>query len=164
MDNKKIRTQRRGIAVIQIFICIYLFSGADSYPKGNCISNVIFGCTRKKIVFIFFTSGRELYFPARLWYSPLVANCSFHGPVYFSGIPPQGLPLRLFVVYHSFRKMQEHFIENISLSVRGSWWSYDRGNRLRRVIRFLTLLRFLECATLRFNTPSSHELYNIYYE
>ena len=114
--------------------------------------------------FYFLHLWTGMYFPARLWYSPLVANCSFHGPVYFSGIPPQGLPLRLFVVYHSFRKMQEHFIENISLSVRGSWWSYDRGNRLRRVLRFLTLLRFLECATLRFNTPSSHELYNIYYE
>ena len=48
----------------------------------------------RKSFSIFSTSGRELYFPARVWYSPLVTNCSFHDPVYFSGIPPQGLPLR----------------------------------------------------------------------
>ena len=35
--HQKIRTRRRGIAGIQIFICMYLFSGADSFSKGNCI-------------------------------------------------------------------------------------------------------------------------------
>ena len=37
LETQKIRTRRRGIAGIQIFICMYLFSGADSFSKGNCI-------------------------------------------------------------------------------------------------------------------------------
>ena len=69
----------------------------------------------RKSFSIFFPSGRECTSRRAYGIHHWQANCSFHCPVYFSGIPPQGLPLRLSIVYHSFRNKQEHFIEIISI-------------------------------------------------
>ena len=73
-----------------------LFSGADFYSLGTqshpgwSVTKRIFICTDKKYIETSLPSGRDLYFPARVWYSPSVSGMQRSGSYVFFWDPSIG--------------------------------------------------------------------------